>query len=80
MSLAPPRYGSNAAGRVSWLVLRDQTCVPLSATQDLLTDTGALIEDLGALIKQAAQLTAEARLLVERSRGGGTPGRGSRIP
>jgi hypothetical protein len=79
VSAAPSRNAGNG-GRVSWLVLRDQTCVPLSATQDLLTDTGALIEDLGALIKQAAQLTAEARLLVERSRGGGTPGRGSRIP
>ena len=70
MTAAPPRDAVPGAGRVSWLVLRDNTCVVLSASEDLLSDAVALIEDLDTLMQQSARLTADARLLVARSREG----------
>jgi hypothetical protein len=67
--MIPPRpSNSDRESPVSWLVLRDNSCVPISITEDLLSDTGALIEDVDVLIRHATDLVAEARMLVARSR------------
>jgi hypothetical protein len=55
---------------VSWLVVRNRLCVPLSTTDDLLTDTAAIIEDMRATIADSSKLIAEAKRLVAESRGG----------
>jgi len=56
---------------VSWLVVRNRLCVPLSTTEDLLSDTAAIIEDIRATIADSSKLIAEAKRLVAESRGGG---------
>jgi len=49
---------------MSWRVLPDGRCVPISETEDLISDAQALIEDLQQLVDAATQTASESRELV----------------
>jgi hypothetical protein len=55
---------------VSWLVVHNRLYVPLSTTEDLLSDTAAIIEDIRATIADSSKLIADAKRLVAESRRG----------
>jgi hypothetical protein len=47
-----------------WRVLPDGRCVPMSRTEDLMSDAQALREDLERVIIEASEIAAESRDLV----------------
>jgi hypothetical protein len=55
---------------MTWRVLDDGRTLPMSRTEDLLTDGEALYEDLALAIAESAKVTTEARVLVDSVRRG----------
>jgi hypothetical protein len=67
--MAPNGIRSRPLPSVSWRVVNNRLCVPLSSTEDLLSDTTAILEDIRAAIAESSKLIADANRLLAESRG-----------